>query len=159
MVLLRRLILSCVAPLFVASVAFAQGASPFAEFEGRWTGSGTITHGDGRTERLRCTANANGRGDQLQNNLSCRSDTANFSFVANVRSEGGRISGQWSETINNVSGTIEGRLSGGNLQAQANGQGFNAAMTMTARGGRQSVSIRAAAKEMSTVNITLARGK
>mgnify|MGYP006281084341 FL=1 len=61
MVLLRRLILSSVAPLFVAGVALAQGASPFAEFEGRWSGSGTITHGDGRTERLRCTANANGQ--------------------------------------------------------------------------------------------------
>jgi hypothetical protein len=158
-VLLRHLVLAAVAPIVVSAAALAQGAGPFAEFEGRWNGSGTITHGDGRSERLRCTANANARGDQLQNQLTCRSDSSNFQFVATVRSEGGRIAGQWSETINNVTGTIEGRLSGGNLQAQAQGQGFNAALTMTARSGRQTVSIRAAAKELSTVNITLARGK
>lgn len=159
MVSLRRLVFVSAASLYLSGAAFAQGAGPFAEFEGRWSGSGTITHGDGRTERLRCTANANGRGDQLQNQLTCRSDSSNFQFVANVRSDGGRIAGQWSETINNVSGSIEGRLSGGNLQAQAQGQGFNAAVTMNARGGRQTVSIRAAAKEISTVSITLARGK
>ncbi len=158
MSLLRHLIFGAITPTLMALSAAAQ-TGPFAEFEGRWSGSGTITHGDGRTERLRCNATANGRGDQLQNQLSCRSDSSNFQFVANVRHESGRINGQWSETINNVSGSIEGRIAGGNLQAQAQGQSFSAAITMNARGGKQTVAIRAAAKEMSTVNISLARSK
>ncbi len=144
---------------WVPLAASAQSGGPFQEFAGRWSGAGTITHGDGRTERLRCTSNSAAQGESLQNQLSCRSDSASFQFVANVQYSSGRISGQWSETINNVNGSIEGRLNGNALQGQAQGTGFNASINMSAKGGRQSVAIRSAAKENSTVNITLARAK
>ena len=37
--------------LFSVSAGYAQSASPFAGFDGAWTGTGTVSLSDGSTER------------------------------------------------------------------------------------------------------------
>ena len=118
--------------------------SPFRAMAGTWYGGGTLSTADGQQQRLRCRASYNvaGRGEELSLNLRCASDAYNFDLTSNVAYRDGAISGQWSEATRNASGTIEGRAVGDHIDAAARGQNFSANLSLTTRGGRQTVSIR-----------------
>jgi hypothetical protein len=126
-----------------SSPGFAQSA-PFAGLAGVWSGRGTVTLDDGSTERIRCRATyAVGEGGRgLNQSLTCASDSYKFDLRSNVVAEGGQISGSWSELSRNISGTIEGHAGGGVIQVVASAAGFNANITLTTHGNRQSVQIR-----------------
>jgi hypothetical protein len=143
----RGLIVGAVA-LFAASVSnsasYAQSA-PFAGLAGVWSGAGTVTLDDGSTERIRCRATyavGNG-GTGLNQSLVCASDSYKFDLKTTVVAEGNNLSGTWSESSRGVNGSIEGRASSGNFQVVANAPGFSANISLTTRGNRQSVVIRA----------------
>jgi hypothetical protein len=144
---MRRLIFAAVA-LLVASIsgstAYAQ-SGPFAGLAGNWSGGGTVTLDDGSTERIRCRATyAVGEGGAgLNQTLTCASDSYKFNLTANVVSEGGTLSGSWSESSRGVNGSLAGRGGNGNFQVQASAPGFNANISLTTRGNKQSVVIRA----------------
>jgi hypothetical protein len=142
-----------------AEPAAAQHGGGFREFEGSWSGSGSIAHADGRTERLRCGADYVARGDLMSQRLRCRSDSTGFDLVNTLRNEGGRLSGEWSETSRNVRGAVVGRLGQGSMQGSAQGPGFSAGISVTVRGNRQSVAIRAEGGDIAAVNIALVRGR
>ena len=112
---------------------------------GNWAGAGTVTLDDGSTERIRCRAayavGAGGNG--LQQTLTCASDSYKFNIVTNVMAQGAAVSGTWSETSRNINGNIEGRSGSGNFQVVATAPGFSAAISLTTRGNKQSVVIRA----------------
>jgi hypothetical protein len=144
--LTRRLIFAAVAlfaVLLSGSASYAQ-SGPFAGMAGNWSGGGTVTLDDGSSERIRCRASyavsANGTG--LNQTLTCASDSYKFNLASNVVSEGGSLSGTWSESNRNASGTLQGRGSNGNFQVIANGPGFTANISLTTRGNRQSVVIK-----------------
>ena len=142
----------------VASGAQAQGGA-FAGLEGAWSGTGTITLSSGASERIRCRAayRVAENGQNLTQNLRCASDSYNFDLRSNVRYEGGAISGNWSETTRNASGSISGRAGGGEIQASVRGASFSAGLSLATRGDRQSVSIRSQGSELSQVSIVLSR--
>ncbi|MGB8607584.1 hypothetical protein [Bradyrhizobium sp.] len=156
----RRLILA-VATLFVAfvpsSASHAQ-SGPFAGMAGNWSGGGTVTLDDGSTERIRCRASyavgANGSG--LNQTLVCASDSYKFDLRSNVIAERGLLSGTWSESSRGVNGNLEGRGSNGNFQVVASAPGFTASISLTTRGNRQSVMIRAES-QFRGASITLSR--
>jgi hypothetical protein len=158
--LTRRLIFA-VAALLVASVwgssSYAQ-SGPFAGMAGNWSGAGTVTLDDGSTERIRCRAayavGAGGNG--LQQTLTCASDSYKFNIVTNVVAQGAAVSGTWSETSRNINGAIEGRSGGGNFQVVATAPGFSAAISLTTRGNKQSVVIKAET-QFRGVNISMSR--
>jgi hypothetical protein len=126
----------------VVSPAFAQSA-PFAGLAGVWSGSGTISLSDGSRERLRCKATYRvSAGDNaLQQSLRCASDSYKLELSSDVVSEGGRVSGSWSEVSRGVSGTVQGRANGGRVSVVVDAPGFSANLTLTTTGNRQSVSI------------------
>ena len=72
---------------------------PFFGLSGSWSGSGTITMSNGAAERIRCRATyaVNGAGRALQQTLRCASDSYRLEISSNVVSEGGALSGSWSE--------------------------------------------------------------
>ncbi|HZE54766.1 MAG TPA: hypothetical protein VE111_16070 [Bradyrhizobium sp.] len=158
--LARRLIFA-VAALLIASMwgssSYAQ-SGPFAGMAGNWSGAGTVTLDDGSTERIRCRAayavGAGGNG--LQQTLTCASDSYKFNIVTNVMAQGAAVSGTWSETSRNINGAIEGRSGGGNFQVVATAPGFSAAISLTTRGNKQSVVIKAET-QFRGVNISLSR--
>jgi hypothetical protein len=143
----RRLIFAAVT-LLVASVAssasYAQ-SGPFAGMAGNWSGGGSVALDDGSSERIRCRASyavgAGGAGLNLT--LTCASDSYKFALTANVVSEGGALSGTWSESSRNVNGNLEGRGANGNVQVIASAPGFTANITLTTRGNKQSVVMKA----------------
>jgi hypothetical protein len=156
----RGLILGAIAIL--AATAFSTPSQaqsgPFSGLAGVWSGAGTVTLDDGSTERIRCRATyAVGEGGAgLNQTLICASDSYKFDLRTNVIAEGDRISGSWSELSRNISGTIEGRGSHGLIQVVAAAAGFNANISLTTRGNRQSVVIRSEGS-FKGATITLAR--
>ena len=156
----RRLIFA-VATLFVASVSgsasYAQ-SGPFAGMAGNWSGGGTVTLDDGSTERIRCRATyaVGAGGIGLNQTLICASDSYKFDLRSNVIAERGALSGTWSESSRGVNGNLEGRGSNGNFQVVASAPGFTASISLTTRGNRQSVVIRAES-QFRGASITLSR--
>jgi hypothetical protein len=133
-----------VAALALPSASHAQ-AGPFAGMAGVWSGGGTVTLDDGSTERIRCRATyavGNG-GNGLNQSLTCASDSYRFNLASNVVASGGSLSGTWSESSRGVTGSLEGRGANGNFQVIASAPGFTANISLTTRGNRQSVVIRA----------------
>jgi hypothetical protein len=132
---------------------------PFAGLSGAWSGGGFLKSANGQRERLRCRANYNvsESGTRLQQSLRCASDSYRFDVNANIVSEGGTLSGSWTETSRNVSGSVSGRVSGGQIQARIDGAGFSASLVVATRGDRQSVTIEAPGHEVSEVSVTLSR--
>ena len=76
---------------------------------GNWAGGGTVTLDDGSRERLRCRASYAVAGAQMQMTLTCASDAYKFQLNANVVDQGGAVSGSWTETSRNISGSLQGR--------------------------------------------------
>ncbi|WP_398478896.1 hypothetical protein [Tardiphaga sp.] len=128
--------------ILAATPASAQSA-PFSGMHGAWSGSGTIALSDGSKERLRCRASYRvSAGDStLQQSLRCASDSYKFELSSDVVSEGGRVSGTWSETSRGISGSLQGRASSGRIAVAADSPMFSANITLTTTGNKQSVSI------------------
>ncbi len=127
----------------VVAATPASAQSAFAGMHGAWSGSGMISLSDGSKERLRCRASYRvSAGDStLQQSLRCASDSYKFELSSDVVSEGGRVSGSWSETSRGVSGTLQGRASGGRINVVADSPVFTANIVLTTTGNKQSVSI------------------
>lgn len=146
--LARRLILASAAILAVAGwsgTGHAQSSGPFAGMSGVWTGTGTVTLDDGSSERIRCRATyaVGAGGNGLQQTLTCASDSYKFNLSSNLMAQGAAVSGTWNETSRNINGAIEGRSGNGIFQVVATAPGFSANLTLTTRGNKQSVVIKA----------------
>jgi hypothetical protein len=142
---LRWLLIAAIALLAASASGTASHAQsgPFAGMAGSWSGGGTVTLDDGSTERIRCRASyaVGAGGNGLNQNLLCASDSYKFDLRSNVMAEGGSLSGTWSESSRGVNGTLEGRGGNGTFQVLASAAGFNANISLTTRGNRQSVVI------------------
>jgi len=139
------------------SASYAQSAA-FAGMAGNWSGAGTVTLDDGSSERIRCRASYAVRadGNGLNQSLTCASDSYKFNLSSNVLAEGGSLSGTWSESTRNVSGSLQGRGSNGNFQVVASSPGFTANLTLTTHGNRQSVVIKSDSA-IRTASISMSR--
>ena len=141
------------------SAGNAQSGSPFAGFDGAWSGTGTVALSDGTTERIRCKAayKVNGTGLGLKQTLRCASDSYKFDLTSDVMSNGDRISGNWSEASRNLFGNLQGTAGGGVIEVFVEANGFAASLTLRTSGNRQSVQI-SSKGEIRGVNITMVRG-
>jgi hypothetical protein len=141
------------------SVVQAAVFSPFAAMAGSWSGGGVLNTSDGQQQRLRCRAayDVDGSGAALRLNLRCASESYNFDLAGDVQYRGGAISGSWSEATQNASGSISGRATGDHIEAAARGQNFSADLSLTTRGGRQTVSIRPQGTNVTAVSLALDR--
>jgi hypothetical protein len=139
------------------SVSHAQ-SSPFAGFNGSWSGTGTVSLSDGTTERIRCKADykVNGSGLNLKQSLHCASDSYKFDLSSDVTSQGDRISGNWSEASRNVFGNLQGTAGGGQIDVFVEASGFAANLTLRTSGNRQTVQI-SSKGDIRGVNITLVK--
>jgi hypothetical protein len=143
---IRRLLIAA-AVLFCASASnspvHAQAGGPFAGLAGNWAGGGTVTLDDGSRERLRCRASYAVAGTQMTMTLTCASDAYKFQLGANVVVQGGAVTGSWTETSRNISGTLQGRGGAGSFDVVASTGGFNASISLRTSGNKQSINMRA----------------
>lgn len=142
-----------------ASAGYAQSSGPFAGFDGRWSGTGTVKLSDGTTERIRCKADyrVNGTGLGLKQQLRCASDSYKFDLTSDVTSNGNRISGNWSEASRNIFGNLQGTAGGGQIDVFVEANGFAASLTLRTNGSKQTVQI-SSKGEIRGVNITMVKG-
>jgi hypothetical protein len=153
-----RLAIFVVALLHSSVPSHAQ-QGPFASLIGSWSGAGFIKLANGQRERLRCRANytVGENGTRLVQSLRCASDSYRFDVNSNIVSEGGTLSGSWTETSRNASGSVSGRVSGGQIHARIDGAGFSAQLTLSTRGDRQSVTIESPGHDITEVSVALTR--
>ena len=142
-----------------AGAVAAAPMSPFVAMAGTWSGGGVLSTSDGQQERLRCRAayDVAGGGEQLRLNLRCASASYNFDLASEVEYRGGAISGSWTEASRNASGTLSGRAAGDHVEAAARGDSFSAHLSLTTRGGRQTVSIQPQGTNITSVSLALNR--
>jgi len=144
-----------------ASVGHAQrAAGPFAGLAGAWNGSGRIEMQSGTSERIRCRARytVSQASEVLVQDLRCASDSYKFDVNSTSQSDGGSLSGTWSELTRNVAGTLSGRASGGSIQARVTALGFSAGLTVNTTANTQSVTIIPEGNEVRSVVVTMKRG-
>lgn len=154
--------LAAVSFLALCSAGQAQSQGPFAGMAGGWIGSGSIAMNDGAQEKIRCKASytPSPSGDALHIELNCASDSYKVQVLSNVRAEAdGTLSGVWHEITRQGEGTISGRVSGGGNLFQANleGSGLTAAMSVSTRGKGQAVSITLQGTDVKSVSIEMKR--
>jgi hypothetical protein len=139
----------------------AQRGGPFAGLAGSWSGSGSVSLANGTTERLRCRAayDPTADGDGLQLNLRCNSDSYEFDLRSRLQHQGGAVTGSWVDATRNVSGSVTGRASAGQIDGVVQGPGFSASLSMATRRNRQTVTIRSAGTELAQVSVTLTHGR
>jgi hypothetical protein len=144
--------------MFSVSAGSAQSASPFAGFDGNWSGNGKVSLSDGSTESIRCRATykVDGTGNNLQQSLRCASDSYKFDLTSDVRTQGDRIFGTWSEASRNVNGNLQGTAGGGRIDVFVEAAGFAATLVLTTKGNQQSVSI-SSKGEIRGVSINMVR--
>jgi hypothetical protein len=143
--------------LLSVSASHAQ-SNPFAGFDGAWSGTGTVSLSDGTNEHLRCKADykVNNSGLGLKQNLHCASDSYKFDLSSDVKSEGDRISGSWSEASRNIYGNLSGTAGGGQIDVFVEAAGFAANLTLRTNGTKQVVQI-SSKGEIRGVNITMTK--
>ncbi|WP_024517356.1 hypothetical protein [Bradyrhizobium sp. Tv2a-2] len=148
-----------VALMMSVSAGHAQSGSPFAGFDGAWSGTGTVALSDGSVERIRCKADykINSSGTGLKQSLHCASDSYKFDLSSDVTSNGDRISGSWSEASRNVFGDLQGTAGGGQIEVFVQANGFAANLTLRTNGNKQTVQI-SSKGEIRGVNITMVKG-
>jgi hypothetical protein len=148
-----------VSAALMLSVSAGHAQSPFAGFNGAWSGNGIVSLSDGSTERIRCRAvyKVDNSGLALQQSLKCASDSYKFDLSSNVTSQGDRIAGTWSEASRNINGNLQGTAGGGQIEVFVEAAGFAATLNLTTRGNKQSVSI-SSKGEIRGVTINMVRG-
>jgi hypothetical protein len=146
------------AALMLSMSASHAQSSPFAGFNGSWSGTGTVSLSDGTSERIRCKADykVNSSGLNLKQSLHCASDSYKFDLSSDVTSQGDRISGNWSEASRNVFGNLQGTAGGGQIDVFVEASGFAASLTLRTSGNRQTVQI-SSKGDIRGVNITLVK--
>jgi hypothetical protein len=119
-------------------------AGPFTSLQGKWVGGGTISMRDGTRERIRCRASYSvpPSGNSLTQVLLCASDSYKFDVNSTVSEQGGAISGSWTETTRNATGSVTGRVRGPVIEVLVTGVGFSAGISILTRGGAQAVAIK-----------------
>ena len=135
----------------------AAATSPFAAMAGSWSGEGTIKMSTGDSERIRCRVTYALEGAKLRQNLRCASDSYRFDLTSAVRSQGGSLSGNWSESTRNLAGNVSGSASAGQIQARVSSPGFSADLSVSTRGNTQAVTISSSNAELQGVNIMMRR--
>jgi hypothetical protein len=138
----------------------ARADGPFSPLAGRWAGGGVISMQDGTRERIRCHASYDitPAGDSLTQTLLCASDSYKFDVDSTVSESGGAISGNWTETTRNATGSVSGRVNGPVVQVLVTGVGFSAGISILTRGRTQAVAIRpSGGTDVVGVTVTLHR--
>ena len=147
-----------VAALVLSMSAGHAQSNPFAGFDGAWSGNGTVTLSDGSNERLRCRAvyQIDNSGLVLKQTLRCASDSYKFDLTSDVTSHGDHITGNWSETNRNISGSLLGTAGGGKIDVTVESSAFTASLTLRTSGNKQTVQITSKG-EIKGVSITLVK--
>jgi hypothetical protein len=148
-----------VGALVALAAAPAMADTPFVGLSGAWAGGGRITMITGASEPIKCKATytANKAGTTIDQVLRCASDTYKFNVKSRVGVDGSALSGQWTETTYNLTGTFTGTVKGEKIEGKIRGNGLLIGVALRTRGSEQQVRFLSQGTEMREVNIKLTK--
>jgi len=145
--------------LGAATLSAAAQSGPFSGMAGSWRGSGHLSLENGTRERIRRRAsfNVSNHGHHLQQSLRCASDSYNFDLRSDVQSQGGQVSGSWSEVTRSIGGLLSGSARRGRIDVSVINPAFNVRLFLISNGGSQSVTIRSNGGPVRGASISLSK--
>lgn len=134
----------------VSGLQAATPADPFAHLMGRWVGNAVITTASGPSQ-FKCIVTYLPRkdGPGMRQNLRC-DNGANFKLQAatDLNVEGGKVTGRWKDPINEIEGTVTGKVTAAGFEVELGGRYFQASMAVAGRGCDQQVKVLPARADM-----------
>jgi hypothetical protein len=139
------------------TAAAAEQAGVFISLSGDWSGDGTVNTNSGTTERIRCRASyvVNKKGDNLQQELRCASDSYKFEVSSTMIYDNGAIKGTWAERNENVIGELNGLVYPDRISGGVHGSIFTAKVAVITDGSKQSVNIEPTGTSIRAISITM----
>jgi hypothetical protein len=115
--------------------------NPFDILKGYWTGGGTVAPGKGNPEKVSCKVTYNVAGSSVSQNMRCAGTDYKFNTSSKLTYSGGKISGSWSETTYDASGTVSGTAVGNTVHARISGDKFSGRMSINVSGSSHTINI------------------
>jgi hypothetical protein len=145
--------------LSLAAGAATLAAAPIEDLSGYWSGSGSVTLSNGRTENVKCavTYKVSEGGGQVRQSMRCASADYSINALAELQIKGGQVSGSWEEKTYSATGQVSGRYTGSTFVLSIEGANFTAAMNVSVSDCRQSISIAPKGLEVSKISIGLGK--
>jgi hypothetical protein len=125
---------------------------------GSWSGGGTMSFENGKSESIDCNGYYKG-GDDFSVVIRCKGTTSNFELRSKLKSSGDKVSGSWEERTYNASGDASGSASPGNLHVEFSGS-LKGSLAMSFSSSSQSVTVSVGTKGagIKGVQVSLNRG-
>jgi hypothetical protein len=119
-----------------------EASSLIKKLDGSWRGSGTVKPIGGAQERISCRVRYNtSGGSKVSQNISCAGTDYRFEASADVSCNGDSVSGSWSESVANNTGSATGKINGDRLNIEVNGPNFQGRFNVQVSGTKHSLSI------------------
>jgi hypothetical protein len=115
--------------------------NPFDQLKGYWTGGGTVTPQKGGAEKVSCRVTYTVAGSAVTQNMRCAGTDYKFNTASKLNYSGGKISGSWSETTYDASGSVSGTATGNTVHARISGDKFSGRMSINVSGSRHTINI------------------
>jgi hypothetical protein len=121
----------------------ADPAKPFANLPGRWVGQGRLGIKGDKAEMVKCrvTYLSGETADEIKQNIRCASAGGNVEVKSEIKHSGGALSGNWVETVYNLSGGISGQVTDNGFRVVVQGADMTANMDIIVRGDKQIIEI------------------
>lgn len=121
-------------------------ASPdvmFRTLAGRWVGEGRLGIKDNKPESVKCRATyiAGANADELKQTIRCATAGGSIEVISNLVNAAGKLTGNWRETVHNISGDLEGAFTSKGLRITVKGSDLAANMDVIVMENRQVVEI------------------
>jgi hypothetical protein len=123
---------------------------PLSALAGRWVGLATMTSVSGDSE-FKCIVTYTRRSEEngMRQTLRCENgDSFKLQAATDLSVEGDRVTGLWQDTINEVGGTVDGKVTADGFDVQLSGRFFAARMAVAGQGCAQSVRVLPEKSEM-----------
>ncbi len=121
----------------------AAEASSLTALAGRWVGEGRLGVKDNPPESVKCRATyfVEGGDASLKQNIRCATAGGSIEVKSEIANSAGALTGAWSETIHNLSGTLAGEMKPNGFHINVKGDGLNANMDIVVQSNKQIVEI------------------
>ncbi len=117
--------------------------SPFAAVHGWWSGEGRLGFREGKQEAVKCKATyrPGATPDALIQSIRCATPSGKVEIVSNLTHADGKLTGEWSELVHNLSGKIEGEVTASGYRVTVASDLLKARMEIIVRDATQIVEI------------------
>jgi hypothetical protein len=154
-----RRILAAAVLASMAGAAHAAPAGPVGDLPGRWSGTGAVIYQNGESEQVKCVATyfIEPSSGSVRQNLRCASRGYDIDATANLKVNGGQVSGAWEERRWSATGSVAGQLTSDGFNLSIQGDSFSAAMAVTTSSCKQSISITPRGVDITKISIGLGK--